>query len=119
MISIEQESGNSVLIDMHGIPERGSLVIFPLFGDMEVLEKLLGDIESDVEVKFSEESLDEFFKNAEDIHLRVFADDELRVWPSCLVMGAKDNFSYVLVRQEACFTIQSQVKTFRRREVRF
>ena len=79
MISIEQESGNSVLIDMHGIPDRGSLFIFPLFGDREVLEKLLGDMDNDVEAKFSEESLDEFFKNAEDIHLRLFTEDELRV----------------------------------------
>lgn len=71
IISIEQESGNSVLIDMHGIPDRVSLVIFPLFCDNEVLEKVLGDIDTDVEVRFSEESLlDDFFKNAEDIHLR-------------------------------------------------
>ena len=79
MISIEQESGNSVLIDMHGIPERESLVIFPLFDGMEVFEKLLGDIDNDVEAKFSEESLEEFFRNAEDIHLRLFAEVELRV----------------------------------------
>ena len=59
---------------------------------MEVLEKLLGEIDNDVEARLSEESLEESFKNVEDMHLKLLADDELSVWISCLGMGANDNF---------------------------
>jgi len=58
MIPIEQESGNSVLIDIHGIPEIFSVDISPLLvEDKEVLPNSDGDMDNDVEDKLSEDSL--------------------------------------------------------------
>jgi len=81
MMPIEQESGNSVLIDIQGIPEMLSVVISPLLvEDKDVVLKSGGDMDNDVDDKFSEGSqLVEFFRNWDDMLLMGFLDTELRL----------------------------------------
>ena len=80
MIPIEHESGSSVLIDIHGIPERGSVVVSSPFWDNNVLANVGDDIDNKGDDIFSEESLpDEFIRKAEDMSFRLFVDVEFRV----------------------------------------
>ena len=99
MIPIEQESGNSVLIDIQGIPEILSVVISPLLvEDKDVVPKSGGDMDNDVEDKFSEDSeLAELFRNWDDMPLMAFLDAELRLQSCSLEIVDSCNFSTFLI----------------------
>ena len=99
MIPIEQESGNSVLIDIQGIPEIFSVVISPLLvEDKVVLPNSDGDMDNDVEDKLSEDSqLAAVLRKWDDMSLMWSLDAELRLQSSSLEIVGSCNFSIFLI----------------------
>ena len=99
MIPIEQESGNSVLIDIQGIPEIFSVDISPLLvEDKVVLPYSDGDMDNDVEDKLSEDSqLAAVLRKWDDMSLMWSLDAELRLQSSSLEIVGSCNFSIFLI----------------------
>ena len=70
MMSIEQESGSSVLIDMQGMPDREFIFVSLLIVGSDVLLNDAGDNDSDDDdILLGDKLLDEHFKKSDDMSL--------------------------------------------------
>ena len=70
MMSIEQESGNSVLIDIQGMPDRELIFVSLLIVGSDVLLNDAGDKDSDDDdILLGDKLLDEHFKKSDDMSL--------------------------------------------------
>ena len=70
MMSIEQESGNSVLIDIQGMPDREVIFVSLLIVGSDVLLNDAGDNDSDDDdILLGDKLLDEHFKKSDDMSL--------------------------------------------------
>ena len=70
MMSIEQESGNSVLIDIQGMPDRELIFVSLLIVGSDVLLNDAGDNDSDDDdILLGDKLLDEHFKKSDDMSL--------------------------------------------------
>ena len=69
-MSIEQESGNSVLIDIQGMPEREVIFVSLLIVGSDVLLNDAGVNDSDDDdILLGDKLLDEHFKKSDDMSL--------------------------------------------------
>ena len=98
MISIEQESGSSVLIEIHGIPERGSASISPLIGDNDAFANVGGDVDNDGdEMSPDDTHSEEPFRRTEEFFLQHFVELGLIFRTSWLETEAKVNFPGLVI----------------------
>ena len=80
MISIEQESGNSVLIDIQGMLDRELPFVSLFLVGSDVLLNEAGDNDSDDDdILLGDNLLDEHFKKSEDMSHGLCAEVELRL----------------------------------------
>ena len=70
-MSIEQESGNSVLIDIQGMPDREVIFVSLLIVGSDVLLNDAGnnDSDDDDDILLGDKLLDEHFKKSDDMSL--------------------------------------------------
>ena len=80
-MSIEHESGNSVLIDIQGMLDRELPVMSLLFVGSDVLVNEAGDKASDDDdILLGDDLLGEHFKKSDDISPGLWAEVELRLY---------------------------------------